>query len=83
MRMKRRRFLRQGLLTCHFLSLAGINAIAQFSVYPDRPGDPRMHAHCWVTVGEKCVTFPAGDDSVEMMTFDPGDRDRKKKTSTS
>jgi len=69
--MKRRRCLRQGLLTYRFLMLAGIDAVVRFSVYPDRPGDPRMHAHCWVTVDGKCVTFPAGDASVEMMTFDP------------
>lgn len=82
--MKRRRCLRQGLLTYHFLMLAGIDAVVRFSVCPDRPGDLRMHAHCWVTVGEKCVTFPAGDDSVEMMTFNPQEvRSNRKKTSTS
>ena len=82
--MKRRRCLRQGLLTYHFLCLADIDAVVRFSVYPDRPGDPRMHAHCWVTVGQKCVTFPAGEDSVEMMTFDRGERrGQRKKTTTS
>ncbi|MFP3938178.1 MAG: lasso peptide biosynthesis B2 protein [Phycisphaerae bacterium] len=66
--MKRRRCLRLGLALYHFLRLSGRAAIIHFAVCPGR-ADDRMHAHCWVTLGERCVSsFPAAG-AAEMVRY--------------
>lgn len=56
--MKRRACLRQGLLTYHFLRLAGWPAAAHFAVFPKPDEQGRMHAHCWVTLNNMNMTDP-------------------------
>ena len=69
--MRRRACLREALMLFHFLRLAGEPAVMHFSVYA--PGDDsRMHAHCWVTVGDRAVSSPPGDPHATMLTRGEG-----------
>jgi hypothetical protein len=67
--MRRRACLRQGLLLYHFLRLCGVDAKIRFSIYPSMGDDVRMHAHCWVTVGQVARTAPPADGGVEVLSY--------------
>ena len=54
--MKRRACLREGLLLFHFLRLAGLPAELRIGAYAPEPASPRMHAHCWITVGGRSIS---------------------------
>jgi len=65
-RMRGRRCLREGLLCFYFLRLTSVPAILHFGVFKNP--DSRELAHCWITVGDRCVTPPPRDAYVLMMT---------------
>jgi hypothetical protein len=56
--MVRRACLREGIVLFHFLRLGGHDAVMHFAVYPPGGDESPMHAHCWVTVGEKDISTP-------------------------
>jgi len=56
--MRHRQCLRKGLTLFHLLRLAGVPAALHFGVFAPRPEQDHMHAHCWVTVGEECLSDP-------------------------
>ena len=56
--MRRRACLREGIVLFHFLRLAGHDAVIRFAVYPPSDDEGPMHAHCWVTVGERDISAP-------------------------
>jgi len=67
--MRRRACLRQSLMLYHFLRLAGSAAVFHVAVFPPSVDPQRLHAHSWVTVGEKCVSEPPATGAVEMLTY--------------
>jgi hypothetical protein len=66
-RMRGRRCLRVGLLTFYFLRLAGIPAELRFGVYTT--ARPHELAHCWITVGGRCLTDPPEYSYVPILTW--------------
>ena len=48
--MKRRGCLRRGLLLLHFMRLAGRPATLHIAALATPPNQPRMLAHCWITL---------------------------------
>jgi hypothetical protein len=69
-RMRGRRCLRQGLLTLHFLRLAGLPAVLNFAVYC-RPS-AREKAHCWVTLHGQPLTEPPQAQYVLVLVHGAG-----------
>ena len=67
--MRRRACLRLSLVLYHFLRLAGRDAVFHTAVYPPSMDPKRLHAHCWVTVGDTCICEPPGSKAVEMFTY--------------
>ncbi|MBN2133628.1 MAG: lasso peptide biosynthesis B2 protein [Sedimentisphaerales bacterium] len=91
--MRRRACLRTSLLLYHFLRLAGHAPVFHVAVLPPSVDPKRLHAHCWVTVGDRSVSEPPGSGAVEMVTYGadgknaacavdraPGDSTGKKQT---
>lgn len=71
-RMRGRRCLREGLLAFRYLRLAGLPAVLRFGVDKASLGEPRMKAHCWVTVGDAIVLNPPASGMVEILAHDGG-----------
>jgi len=67
--MRRRACLRTSLLLYHFLRLAGHPAVFHVAVFPPSMDPKRLHAHCWVTVGNRCVSEPPGAGAAEMLAY--------------
>lgn len=66
-RMRGRRCLRVGLLSFYFLRLAGIPVELRFGVYT--LAGPRELAHCWITLGGRCLTEPPREAYVPILTW--------------
>ena len=56
--MRRRTCLRQGLVLFHFLRLAGLPAAVHFGIFSPATDPRRLHGHCWVTLGDVCLSPP-------------------------
>jgi hypothetical protein len=42
----------------HFLRLAGVPAAVHFGVFSPATDPRRLHGHCWVTLGDVCLSPP-------------------------
>ena len=73
--MKRRSCLRLGLVLFHFLRLAGRPAVLNFSIGPPGRCHDCLHAHCWVTVGERVFDAPTPDSGMKRIWRYPEDLD--------
>jgi len=70
--MRRRACLREGLTLFHFLRLAALPAVLRISVYPPSQDPQRLHAHCWITVGDNCLSAPATGPAAVVFTTEAG-----------
>jgi hypothetical protein len=70
--MRDRRCLREGLLACRFLSLAGYAPSLHFGVERRGTAEERVRAHCWVDVGAETVLNPPSPGMVEIFRHGPG-----------
>jgi hypothetical protein len=68
--MIRRACLRKGLLTYHFLRLAGFKALFHIGVYPPECGR-RLQAHCRVSVGNKFIDDEPDSNLTDIFIY-PG-----------
>jgi hypothetical protein len=66
--MRRRACLRHGLVLFHVLKLAGYPAMLHFGVYPPSRDPRRLHGHCWITVGDVCLSEPPSEPAAVVMT---------------
>jgi hypothetical protein len=71
--MRRRACLREGIVLFHFLRLVGYDAVMRFAVYPPSDDESPMHAHCWVTVGEKDISTPPEEPYRTIMVHGEAD----------
>jgi hypothetical protein len=69
--MRRRACLRLSLVLYHFLRLSGAEAVFHVAVFPPSVDHKRLHAHSWVTVGRVCLSEPATEQAVEILTYGP------------
>jgi hypothetical protein len=69
--MRRRACLRHGLTLFHFLRLAGCPAVLHIGVFPPRFDSRRMHAHCWVTLNDVCLSPPPEQPVATLFTCSP------------
>ncbi len=67
--MVRRACLRRGLLLYHLLRLAGLDARLRFAVYPPSLDPRRLHAHCWVSLGGRCLAPPADVPAATVLVW--------------
>ncbi|MGD0349160.1 MAG: lasso peptide biosynthesis B2 protein [Verrucomicrobiota bacterium] len=69
--MRRRACLRHGLTLFHFLRLAGCPAVLHIGVFPPQSDSRRMHAHCWVTLNDVCLSPPPEQPVATLLTCSP------------
>ena len=67
--MRRRACLRLSLVLYHFLRLSGAEAVFHVAVFPPSLDRTHLHAHSWVTVGSVCLSEPATQQAVEILTY--------------
>lgn len=64
--MRSRPCLREGLLLNRFLVMAGHNPTLHFGVDRTSIHEPRIRAHCWLTLGDR-VFNPPSPEMVEIL----------------
>ena len=67
--MRRRACLRHGLTLFHFLRLAGRPAVLHIGAFPPQLDSRRMHAHCWVTLNDVCLSPPPEQPVATLLTY--------------
>lgn len=67
--MRRRACLRKGLLLFHMLRLSGTPAVLHVGVFPPNGESERLRAHCWVSVGGRCVSDPPDNEVALRLTY--------------
>jgi len=70
--MHRRACLRLSFVLYHFAHLAGIDAVFRVAVFPPSADPKRLHAHSWVTVGERCLSDPPQGHAAEVLCYGSG-----------
>jgi hypothetical protein len=72
--MRRRACLRLSLVLYHFTHLAGVDAVFHVAVFPPSVDPKRLHAHSWVTVGDRCLSDPPQGHAAEVLCYGSGGR---------
>lgn len=69
--MRDRRCLREGLLAWRFLLAAGYRPRLHFGVDRTSVGQPRLAAHCWLSLDGEVVLNPPLPSHVEVQVVEP------------
>jgi hypothetical protein len=72
--MRRRACLRLSLVLYHFTHLADVDAVFHVAVFPPSVDPKRLHAHSWVTVGDRCLSDPPQGHAAEALCYGSGGR---------
>lgn len=68
--MRDRRCLREGLLALYYLSLAGHRPLLHFAVEPGSLSEPKLSAHCWITVAGAVLMNPPTPTMMNLFAWD-------------